>query len=176
MITAYKNPNNGKYVVIVVIAWTIPWFLGCESPPPIFFLTCKSVYKFLCICNTYINCRSLKNFSEENLIIESIYFYYYSLLSPFLVMDVVARALSNIIVKLKNFTHKAVVMRPILVYYKNAALFHFWELTLECIELCLSLFSIILPPHPEKSCHSVNTSLQPNCNMYTWYAKWAILF
>lgn len=176
MITAYKNPNNGKYVVIVVIAWTIPWFLGCESPPPIFFLTCKSVYKFLCICNTYINCRSFKNFSEENLIIESIYFYYYSLLSPFLVMDVVARALSNIIVKLKNFTHKAVVMRPILVYYKNAALFHFWELTLECIELCLSLFSIILPPHPEKSCHSVNTSLQPNCNMYTWYAKWAILF
>lgn len=148
VITAFKNPNNGKYVVIVVIAWTIPWFLGCEFPPPIFFLTCKSVYTFLCICNTYINFRSLKNFSEENWIIKSIYFYYCSLLSPFLAMEVVARALANIIVKLKNCNHKAVMMKPVFVYYENAALFHFWELTSECIELCLRLFSIILPPPP----------------------------
>lgn len=40
-------------------------------------------------------------------------------------MEVVARALANIIVKLKNCNRKAVMMKPVFVYYENAALFHF---------------------------------------------------
>lgn len=102
---------------------------------------------------------------------EPIYIYCCVLLLSFLAMDVVAHALFRYYCKVKNFHRKAVVMKPVLGYYKNATLFHFRELNSECIELCLSLFSIILFSFFQKSCHSFNTSLQPNCNVHTWYAK-----
>lgn len=73
-----------------------------EVPPPILFLTCKFACEFLCIRNTYINSMSLKNFTEGYLKLEPVYFYCYSLLSSFLVRDVVAHAFfSSIIIKLK---------------------------------------------------------------------------
>ena len=96
-----------------------------ECPPPILFRTCKFVYEFLCICNTYINSMSLRNFREGNLIIKLVYFYCYSLLLSFLAMDVVAHAFFKYYHKVKNVNHKAIVMKPVLVCYESPALFHF---------------------------------------------------
>lgn len=59
---------------------------------------------------------SLKNFREENLIIESVYFCY-SLFLSFLAMVVVAHGLFKCYYEVKNFNHKGIVMKPVLIYY-----------------------------------------------------------
>lgn len=120
-----------------------------EVPPPILFLTCKFACEFLCIRNTYINSMSLKNFTEGYLKIEPVYFYCYSLLSLFLVMDVVAHAfffkyyykVKILIIRLLWWSQFWPIMKTL------RSLFHSWEPNSECIELCLSLFSItVFPP------------------------------
>lgn len=116
----------------------------------------------------YISSVSSKNVREENLIVEPISFYCYSLLLSFLAPVVRVLALFKYYYKVKNFNHKAIVMKPVLVYYENAALFHLLELNSECIELCLRIFSIIL--FFQKPCHSFDTYYNRTA-VCTWDAK-----
>lgn len=82
VITAFENPNNEKYVVVMSLLFELPdgsAIVPPESPPPFLSPTHKFVYEFLCIRNTYMNSVCLKNFREKCRMAELVYFYGYSL-------------------------------------------------------------------------------------------------